>query len=36
MPLSVSFDHRVADGLEGSRFASHLLERLEDTYKLLL
>jgi pyruvate dehydrogenase E2 component (dihydrolipoamide acetyltransferase) len=36
MPLSVSFDHRVADGLDGGRFASHLIERLEDPYRLLL
>jgi pyruvate/2-oxoglutarate dehydrogenase complex dihydrolipoamide acyltransferase (E2) component len=32
----VSFDHRVADGLDGGRFASHLIERLEDPYRLLL
>jgi pyruvate dehydrogenase E2 component (dihydrolipoamide acetyltransferase) len=36
MPLSVSFDHRVADGLDGGRFESHLIERLEDPYRLLL
>jgi pyruvate dehydrogenase E2 component (dihydrolipoamide acetyltransferase) len=36
MPLSVSFDHRVADGLDGGRFASHLIERLEDPYQLLI
>jgi pyruvate dehydrogenase E2 component (dihydrolipoamide acetyltransferase) len=36
MPLSVSFDHRVADGLDGGRFASDLIERLEDPYRLLL
>lgn len=26
----------VADGLDGGRFASHLIERLEDPYRLLL
>jgi pyruvate dehydrogenase E2 component (dihydrolipoamide acetyltransferase) len=36
LPLSVSFDHRVADGLDGGRFATHLIERLEDPYRLLL
>jgi pyruvate dehydrogenase E2 component (dihydrolipoamide acetyltransferase) len=36
MPLSVSFDHRVADGLDGGRFASHLIDRLEDPYRLLI
>ena len=36
MPLSVSCDHRVADGLDGGRFASDLIERLEDPYRLLL
>jgi len=36
MPLSVSFDHRVADGLDGGRFASDLIKRLEDPYQLLL
>jgi pyruvate/2-oxoglutarate dehydrogenase complex dihydrolipoamide acyltransferase (E2) component len=34
--LSVSFYHRVADGLDSERFGDHVTERLEYLYRLLL
>jgi pyruvate dehydrogenase E2 component (dihydrolipoamide acetyltransferase) len=36
MPMSVSFDHRLIDGLDGGRFANHVIDRLEDPLQLLL
>ena len=36
LPLSLTFDHRVADGADGARFASAILRRLEHPDELLL
>jgi pyruvate dehydrogenase E2 component (dihydrolipoamide acetyltransferase) len=36
LPLSLTFDHRVADGAEGARFASAIVRRLERPDELLL
>ncbi|MGB5639238.1 MAG: dihydrolipoyllysine-residue acetyltransferase [Sedimenticolaceae bacterium] len=36
MPFSLSYDHRVIDGVEGVRFTSHLRELLGDIRRLLL
>jgi pyruvate dehydrogenase E2 component (dihydrolipoamide acetyltransferase) len=36
LPLSVAFDHRVADGADGARFASAIVRRLEHPDELLL
>jgi pyruvate dehydrogenase E2 component (dihydrolipoamide acetyltransferase) len=36
LPLSLTFDHRVADGADGARFASAILRRLEHPDQLLL
>ncbi len=36
LPLSLTFDHRVADGADGARFASDVVRRLEDPDQLLL
>lgn len=36
LPLSLTFDHRVADGADGARFASDLVSRLEHPDQLLL
>jgi pyruvate dehydrogenase E2 component (dihydrolipoamide acetyltransferase) len=36
LPLSLTFDHRVADGAEGARFASAIVRRLEHPDQLLL
>jgi pyruvate dehydrogenase E2 component (dihydrolipoamide acetyltransferase) len=36
LPLSVTFDHRVADGADGARFASDIVRRLEHPDQLLL
>lgn len=30
LPLTFTFDHRVADGAEGARFATEIIRRLED------
>jgi pyruvate dehydrogenase E2 component (dihydrolipoamide acetyltransferase) len=35
-PLSLAFDHRVADGADAARFVTTLLERLADPERLLL
>ena len=35
-PLSLTFDHRVADGADGARFASAIVRRLEHPDDLLL
>ena len=36
LPLSLTFDHRVADGVDGARFASDIVRRLEHPDQLLL
>jgi pyruvate dehydrogenase E2 component (dihydrolipoamide acetyltransferase) len=36
LPLSLTFDHRVADGADGARFASAIVRRLERPDQLLL
>ncbi|AUJ58836.1 2-oxo acid dehydrogenase subunit E2 [Coxiella-like endosymbiont of Amblyomma americanum] len=36
LPLSLSYDHRVIDGVEGARFIAYLSERLSDIRTLLL
>ena len=36
LPLSLTFDHRVADGADGARFASDIVRRLERPDQLLL
>jgi pyruvate dehydrogenase E2 component (dihydrolipoamide acetyltransferase) len=36
LPLSLTFDHRVADGADGARFASAIVQRLEHPDTLLL
>jgi pyruvate dehydrogenase E2 component (dihydrolipoamide acetyltransferase) len=36
LPLSLTFDHRLADGADGARFASDIVRRLEHPDQLLL
>ena len=36
LPLSLSYDHRVIDGLDGVRFITHLKAALSDVRRLLL
>ncbi len=36
LPLSLTFDHRVADGADGARFATAIVRRLEHPDDLLL
>jgi pyruvate dehydrogenase E2 component (dihydrolipoamide acetyltransferase) len=36
LPLSLTFDHRVADGADGARFAAAIVRRLERPEELLL
>src|SRR5204862_6853242 len=36
LPLSLTFDHRVADGVDGARFAADVIRRLEHPEQLLL
>jgi pyruvate dehydrogenase E2 component (dihydrolipoamide acetyltransferase) len=36
LPLSLTFDHRVADGADGARFTTHIVRRLERPDQLLL
>ena len=38
LPLSLSYDHRVIDGAEGTRFCAHLRESLgkDFAYKLAI
>ncbi|MGM0562975.1 MAG: 2-oxo acid dehydrogenase subunit E2 [Pseudomonadota bacterium] len=36
LPLSLSYDHRVIDGVLAARFARHFAEVLEDSRRLLL
>jgi pyruvate dehydrogenase E2 component (dihydrolipoamide acetyltransferase) len=36
LPLSLTFDHRVADGADGARFAAAIVRRLEHPDQLLL
>ena len=36
LPLSLTFDHRVADGADGARFCSDIVQRLEQPERLLL
>jgi pyruvate dehydrogenase E2 component (dihydrolipoamide acetyltransferase) len=36
LPLSLTFDHRVADGADGARFATAIVRRLEQPDHLLL
>src|SRR4029078_2018566 len=36
LPISLPFDHRVADGADGARFAATIVRRLERPEQLLL
>ncbi len=36
LPLTLAFDHRVADGADAARFVSTLIRRLEDPASLLI
>jgi pyruvate dehydrogenase E2 component (dihydrolipoamide acetyltransferase) len=36
LPLSLTFDHRVADGADGARLATDIVSRLEQPERLLL
>lgn len=36
LPLTLTFDHRIADGADGARFAADLVRRLENPGLLLL
>jgi pyruvate dehydrogenase E2 component (dihydrolipoamide acetyltransferase) len=36
LPLSLTFDHRIADGADGARFAAAIVRRLERPDQLLL
>jgi pyruvate dehydrogenase E2 component (dihydrolipoamide acetyltransferase) len=36
LPLSLTFDHRVADGADGARFAADIVRRLERPDQLLM
>jgi pyruvate dehydrogenase E2 component (dihydrolipoamide acetyltransferase) len=36
LPITVTFDHRVADGADGARFAADIVRRLEHPDQLLL
>lgn len=36
LPLSLSYDHRLIDGAEGTQFLHWIVEALEDPYKALL
>jgi pyruvate dehydrogenase E2 component (dihydrolipoyllysine-residue acetyltransferase) len=36
LPLSLTFDHRIADGADGARFAAAIVRRLERPEQLLL
>ena len=36
LPLTLAFDHRVADGAQAARFVSTLIRRLEDPASLLI
>ncbi len=35
LPLTLTFDHRVADGVDGARFAADIIRRLEAPERLL-
>jgi len=35
LPLTLTFDHRVADGADGARFASEIVSLLEAPERLL-
>jgi pyruvate dehydrogenase E2 component (dihydrolipoamide acetyltransferase) len=35
LPLSLTFDHRVADGADGARFAAAVIRRLESPERIL-
>jgi pyruvate dehydrogenase E2 component (dihydrolipoamide acetyltransferase) len=35
LPLTLTFDHRVADGVDGARFATEIVSRLEAPERLL-
>ena len=36
LPLALSYDHRVIDGVEGATFLGHVCAKLQDIRKLLL
>jgi pyruvate dehydrogenase E2 component (dihydrolipoamide acetyltransferase) len=36
LPLSLTFDHRIADGVDGARFAGDIVRLLEHPDQLLL
>ena len=36
LPLTLTFDHRIADGADGARFAAHIVRLLEHPDQLLL
>jgi pyruvate/2-oxoglutarate dehydrogenase complex dihydrolipoamide acyltransferase (E2) component len=35
LPLTLTFDHRIADGADGARFATEIVQRLEAPERLL-
>jgi pyruvate dehydrogenase E2 component (dihydrolipoamide acetyltransferase) len=35
LPLTLTFDHRVADGVDGARFATEIVQLLEAPERLL-
>ena len=36
LPLTLSFDHRIADGADAARFVAALAEQISDPNRLLL
>jgi pyruvate dehydrogenase E2 component (dihydrolipoamide acetyltransferase) len=36
LPLTLTFDHRIADGADGARFATAIVQRIEAPERLLL
>lgn len=36
LPLTLSFDHRIADGAEAAYFVQHIVQRLQDPLTFLL
>jgi pyruvate dehydrogenase E2 component (dihydrolipoamide acetyltransferase) len=35
LPLTLTFDHRIADGADGARFAAEIVQLLEAPERLL-
>ncbi len=36
LPLTLAFDHRIADGADAARFVTEMARQLEDPARLLL